>query len=251
MRIITINVNGLRAATRKGLFPWLAKQDADVICFQEIRCSEDQITSAMRLEGYTPYYAFAQRKGYSGVALYCKQTPQRVITEIGLDWADQEGRYLQADFDGLSVVSCYFPSGSHDPIRQDLKYAFMDHVYVLMQGQKRERRQWVWCGDVNIAHTEKDIKNWRGNQKNSGFLPEERAWLTQLFNEVGWIDAFRCVNDLPDQYTWWSNRGRAWDNNVGWRIDYQMITPGMQALSAHIYKDERFSDHAPLIMEYS
>jgi exodeoxyribonuclease-3 len=193
------------------------------------------------------------KKGYSGVGIYSKQKPNKVIEGLGFDLADNEGRYLQADFDGLSVASLYLPSGSSGDERQAQKYIFLDRYLEILKKQRRQKREFIICGDFNIVHKEIDIKNWKSNQKNSGCLPQERAWLDTLFDDVGFVDAFRVVNSEKDQYTWWSNRGRARENNVGWRIDYQVVTPALldKVKSAYVYKDSWFSDHAPLIMEYS
>jgi exodeoxyribonuclease-3 len=253
MRIITANLNGIRAAAKKGFFAWMLKQNADVICLQEIRAQVDQLTREMLApEGYHGYFHDAEKKGYSGVGIYCKKLPDRV--RVGLGWSeiDSEGRYLQVDFGELSVISLYLPSGSSSEERQDFKYEFMDRFMPFLQAQRFDGREYIVCGDWNIAHKEIDLKNWKANQKNSGFLPEERAWLTKLFDQTGYVDVFRNVNKEKDQYTWWSNRGQAWAKNVGWRLDYQIATPEIAktAKSESIYKDERFSDHAPLIIDY-
>jgi exodeoxyribonuclease-3 len=252
MKIISLNVNGIRSSARKGLFDWLAKQNADIVCLQETRAHEEQLDELFYPQGYHCYYHSAEKKGYSGVAIYSRQEPQRVI--VGLESAEfhSEGRYLEARFQGLSVVSVYLPSGSSGEHRQASKFRFLDFFLPILEKLKDSGREYVICGDWNIAHKEIDLKNWRGNQKNSGFLPEERDWLTHLFDKTGYVDAFRVVNTQADQYTWWSNRGQAWAKNVGWRIDYHIVTPGLAARirSADIYKQERFSDHAPLIMEY-
>ena len=255
MKIITINVNGIRAAEKKGFFDWLKKQKADVVCLQEIKAQLEQIESKVYFpQGYHCYYFPAQKKGYSGVALYTKQEPDNVHIGFGEGWEDMdaEGRYIQADFGKLSVATIYVPSGSSSEERQKIKFDFMDRFQPLLRSMRRKRREYILCGDWNIAHKEIDLKNWRSNQKNSGFLPEERAWLDELFGPVGYVDAFRVINSQPDQYTWWSNRGQAWAKNVGWRIDYHVITPELTRAvrSASIYKDERFSDHAPLTIEY-
>ena len=252
-KIITVNTNGIRAAARKGFFDWLPKQDADVVCIQETKAQVDQLEDPVfHPQGYHCYYNDAIKKGYSGTAIYSRVKPRKVISSLGWDPADSEGRYLQADYDGLSVISLYMPSGSSSEAVQAKKdrflELFLDHLKVL----RRKRREFVICADWNICHREIDLRNWKSNQKNSGFLPHERAWLDTLYDEVGYIDSFRLINQDPDQYTWWSNRGQAWANNVGWRLDYQVITPKLadKVLSADIYKDERFSDHAPQIMEY-
>ncbi len=253
MRIITLNVNGLRAAARKGFFEWLRRQRADVVCLQEIKIQADQLGAGLGTpQGYHAYFHFADRRGYAGVALLCRRPPERVRRGFGAREHDGEGRYLQADFGPLSIVSLYLPSGSAGPHRQASKYRFMDRFYPHLERLRRDGREYILCGDWNIAHKEIDLKNWRSNQKHSGFLPEERAWLTKVFDELGWVDVFRRLNDKPGQYTWWSNRGRAWEKNVGWRIDYQIATPGIaaRAVKERIYKERRFSDHAPLIIDY-
>lgn len=253
MKIITLNINGVRAGKRKGFFEWLAQIDADIICLQEIKAQNHQLTDTVfHPENYHCHYFCAERPGYSGVAIYAKQKPINVQEGLGFELADSEGRYLQFDFERFSIASLYLPSGSHNEDRQALKYDFMDRFETIMNEFKQQKREFIICGDWNIAHKKIDIKNWRGNQKNSGFLPEERAWLDKLFDEMGFVDAFRQVNQQEHQYTWWSNRGRAWDNNVGWRIDYHITTPGLhdKVNEASIYKQQRFSDHAPLIIDY-
>ncbi|RLA55737.1 MAG: exodeoxyribonuclease III [Gammaproteobacteria bacterium] len=252
-RIITCNTNGIRAAARKGFFDWLQKEQADVVCIQETKAQEGQLTDPVfSPNGYHCYYNDAVKKGYSGTALYSKVKPQRVITSLGWDPADSEGRYLQADFKGLSVISLYIPSGSASEEVLQKKLRFMDIFMEHLRALRRKRREFIICADWNICHQQIDLKNWRSNQKNSGFLPEERAWLDVLYDEVGYVDSFRLVNTEAEQYTWWSNRGQAWAKNVGWRLDYQVISPKLvdKVRSADIYKEERFSDHAPQIMEY-
>lgn len=253
MRIITINVNGIRAAAGKGFFQWLHRQRPDVVCVQELRAKMAQLTPRMLTpKGFHGYFHDADKKGYSGVALYCRRQPDRL--RLGLGWpdVDAEGRFIQADFGTLSVVSVYLPSGSSGEHRQQVKYRFMKRFMPFLKAACRDGREYIFCGDWNIAHKKIDLKNWRGNQKHSGFLPEERAWMDRLFNDVGLVDVFRCLNAKPDQYTWWSNRGQAWAKNVGWRIDYQIATPGVAktAVAESIYKRKRFSDHAPLTVDY-
>ena len=253
MRIISVNVNGIRAANRKGFFHWLRRQKADVVCLQELKAQADQITDrAFWPPSFNCYYHPAERKGYSGVGIYCRQEPDTVAE--GLGWADfdAEGRWIEARFADLSVISLYMPSGSHSEERQQIKFSVMKRLAPYLKELASDGREYIICGDWNIAHKAIDLKNWRGNQKNSGFLPEERAWMDELFGELGFVDAFRVVNQLPDQYTWWSNRGRAWEKNVGWRIDYQVITPGLASAvrDVSIYKRKRFSDHAPMIIDY-
>lgn len=253
MKIISANLNGIRSAERKGFFEWMQVQDADIVCVQEVRAQMKELKGEQyRPEGYHSYFVDAEKKGYSGVGIYTKVEPQNVIKHLGWHVADNEARYIQLDYPGFSVVSLYMPSGTSGDERQALKYEFLDNYLEILKQQKTEQREIIICGDWNIAHKKIDIKNWRGNQKNSGFLPQERAWLDTLFDDVGYVDAFRVLNQEEDQYTWWSNRGRAYENNVGWRIDYQVVTPGLKdkIKSVDIYKDEKFSDHAPLIIDY-
>ena len=253
MRVITINVNGIRSAASKGLFGWLAQQRADVVCLQETKAQEHQLDAGLHVpNGYHNYFHDAQKKGYSGVALFCKREPDRVTYGLGWPDMDAEGRFIQADFGKLSVISLYLPSGSSSEERQAVKFDFLARFMPVLKSLRKRRREYIICGDWNIAHQNIDLKNWRSNQKNSGFLPEERAWLDELFGPAGFVDAFRVVNQEPDQYTWWSNRGQAWANNVGWRIDYQVTTPGLadKVRKVAIYKAQRFSDHAPLSIDY-
>jgi len=253
VRIITLNVNGLRSAERKGLARWLARAEPwDVVCVQEIKCLQDDVPRSMR----TPRKAHAtfhpaERKGYSGVALYSK-VPHRATSGFGHGEFDREGRFLQADFAAVSVVSLYLPSGSSGPHRQASKFRFLEAFLPHLARLVASGREVVLCGDWNIAHQPIDLRNWRSNQKNSGFLPEERAWLSRVFDELGFVDVFRRIDARPEQYTWWSNRGQAWTKNVGWRIDYQIATPGIAATAraCAIYKNRRFSDHAPLVIDY-
>ena len=252
-KIITCNTNGIRAAARKGFFEWLEGEQADVVCIQETKAQVDQLTDPVFTPvGYHCYYNDAVKKGYSGTALYSRVKPQNVITSLGWDPADSEGRYLQADYKGLSVISLYMPSGSSSEEVLQKKLRFMDIFMEHLRALRRKRREFIICADWNICHQQIDLKNWRSNQKNSGFLPQERAWLDVLYDEVGYIDSFRLVNTESEQYTWWSNRGQAWAKNVGWRLDYQVISPKLadKVKAADIYKEQRFSDHAPQIMEY-
>lgn len=253
MRIITLNVNGIRSAARKGFFDWLAQQRAHVVCLQEVKAQADDLPDEIRQpKGFHGFFHLAGKKGYSGVALYSRPAPDRVVEGIGIADIDAEGRYLRADFGNLSVVSLYMPSGSSSPQRQVAKFNFMERFLPLLRDLHGSGREWIVCGDWNIAHREIDLRNWRANQKNSGFLPEERAWLGQVFEQLGLVDVFRRLDPKPEQYTWWSNRGQAWAKNVGWRIDYQIATPGIaaRATRAVIYKAQRFSDHAPLTIDY-
>ncbi|HXY04952.1 MAG TPA: exodeoxyribonuclease III [Burkholderiaceae bacterium] len=253
-RIVSLNVNGLRSAARKGLLAWVERCDPDLLCLQEIKAQEADLPPALlRPASRHAFFHWAQAKGYSGTAIYTKKRPRSVKVGFGEPEFDREGRYVEAEFANLTVVSVYFPSGSSSPQRQQAKFRFLALFYPHLARLRELGREVIFCGDVNIAHQPIDLKNWRANQKNSGFLPEERAWLGRVFEEQGWVDVFRRLDPRPEQYTWWSNRGRAWDNNVGWRIDYQIATPGAfaRAQRAQIYKKQRFSDHAPLIVDYS
>ena len=253
MRVLSLNVNGIRAAARKGFFDWLAGHGADVVCLQEVRAHQEIVAAPeFRPPGYSCHFHAAERKGYSGVALYSRRCPEEVISGLGWREWDAEGRYLEARFPGLAVVSLYLPSGTSSPERQSRKYAFMERFMGHLQSLRDSGREYIVCGDWNIAHRPIDLKNWKSNQKNSGFLPEERAWMDHLFGEAGFVDAFRVVEPRPEQYTWWSNRGQAWAKNVGWRIDYQVVTPGLRdrVRAGVVYKEDRFSDHAPLTIDY-
>ena len=253
MRIITLNANGIRSAARKNFFTWLARQRADVVCIQETKAQTEQLQDACFYPNrYHCQYVDAEKKGYSGVALYSKIQPQEWRFGFGNREFDAEGRFLEADYGQFSVISLYAPSGSSGEIRQQAKFRFMKAFMRYLKKIRYQKRHYIICGDWNIAHKEIDLKNWRSNQKNSGFLPEERRWLSQLFDKEGFNDAFREVCPLSDQYTWWSNRGQSWDKNVGWRIDYQITSPGLRGTphKVRIYKKQRFSDHAPLIIDY-
>ncbi|OGT46594.1 MAG: exodeoxyribonuclease III [Gammaproteobacteria bacterium RIFCSPHIGHO2_12_FULL_41_20] len=250
-RVITLNLNGIRSAAKKGFFDWVQQQQADVICVQELKAQSAQL-APFQLAGYHAYFHCAEKKGYSGVGIYTRHLPQDIITGLGWEVADQEGRYVEIDLGTLSVVSLYLPSGTSGEHRQAVKFDFLDRYAQHLDALSQRHHDYIICGDWNIAHKPIDLKNWRSNQKNSGFLPEERAWMDNLFGGHGFVDAFRQVCLEADQYTWWSHRGRARENNVGWRIDYQVITPGLanKVKSAAIYREQWFSDHAPLIMEY-
>ena len=255
LRILTLNLNGIRSAAGKGFFAWLADQRADVVCVQELKAQEADIGPALRAQaGYHAWFHCAEKKGYSGVGIYARTVPDRITAGIGNSEFDAEGRYLRADWGSLSVISLYLPSGSSSPERQAAKFRFMELFLPHLAALRAEGREIVICGDWNIAHKEIDLKNWKSNQKNSGFLPEERAWLSRVLDELGWVDVYRCLHPdtTGDAYTWWSTRGQAWAKNVGWRIDYQIGTPGVAAMAklAGVFKDQRFSDHAPMMVEY-
>jgi len=253
MRVISANVNGIRAAANKGFFKWLQKQKADVICLQEIKAHSNQLlTEEFFPKEYHAFFCSAEKKGYSGVAIYSREKPDCLHNTLGWETADTEGRYLQADFGPLSIASLYLPSGSSGELRQGVKFEFMQKYTPILNKLMKNNRSYILCGDWNIAHKAIDLKNWRTNQKTSGFLPEERAWLDTVFDTLGYVDAFRVLNQEPEQYTWWSERTKAWDKNVGWRIDYQIITPDLKdkITAVSIYRGEKFSDHAPLIIDY-
>jgi exodeoxyribonuclease-3 len=253
MRILTANLNGIRSAAKKGFFTWLSRQRADVVCIQETKAQEHQLTDPIfHPRSMHCHYHDAEKKGYSGTALYSRIKPRQVIHGLGIDWIDREGRYLEAQFGNLSVVSLYMPSGSSGDVRQAFKYRMMDVFLPHLKQLRKQGRSIVICGDWNIAHTEADIRNWRGNKKNSGFLPDERAWLTQLFDKEGYRDAFRQLPQKEHEYTWWSHRGQARTNNVGWRIDYHIVSEDLAptVTRTRVYRDRLFSDHAPLIIDY-
>ena len=253
MRIVSLNLNGIRSAVAKGFLDWLAAQEADVVCIQELKCRPGDLTERMRNPGALHgYFHCADRPGYSGVGIYSKRAADEIREGIGIPDIDAEGRYLEARFGNLSVVSFYVPSGSSSPERLQVKFSFLQRVIAPLHALGISGRDVIICGDWNVAHKEIDLRNWRSNQKNSGFLPEERAWMSGVFDHLNYVDVFRRVDTRAEQYTWWSNRGQAWAKNVGWRLDYQIATPGIAA-RAHrvaIYKDQRFSDHAPLTIDY-
>jgi len=252
-RVISINVNGIRAAARKGFFEWMLEQDADVVCVQETKAQEHQLGhDCFAPAGYHSFYEDAVRKGYSGTAIFTRHAPKKVVRGFGVPEFDDEGRYLEVQLGNLAVASVYLPSGSSGDHRQESKWRFLDAFVPHLKKLRRRKAEYILCGDWNIAHREIDLKNWKQNRKNSGFLPEERAWMDELFGRHGYVDAFRRVNPDREEYTWWSNRGRAWEKNVGWRIDYHVVTPGIadRIRASEIYKDMRFSDHAPLTLDY-
>lgn len=252
LKITTFNCNGVRSAARKGFFAWLEIERPDIVCLQETKAQEHQLKEGpFYPQGYHCYYVDAQKKGYSGVAIYARQQPDRIVRSLGWQVSDDEGRFIQADFGNLSVISLYMPSGSSGEARQAIKFQFLDVFLPHLQRCREDGREYIICADWNICHKEIDLKNWRANRKNSGFLPEERAWLDRLYDEVGYVDSFRLVNQQSEQYSWWSNRGQARAKNVGWRLDYHVITPGLvpAVKAASIYTAENFSDHAPVTLE--
>ncbi len=258
LRVITANLNGIRSAASKGFFDWLQAQDADVVCLQEVKAQEVDLTQdLLHPAGYTGHFFCAEKRGYSGVALYCRQ-PGVISRGIGDAEFDAEGRYIQTDFSHagkeVSIISLYVPSGSSSEERQQAKFRFLDLFYPRLAALHASGREVIVCADWNIAHQEIDLKNWKSNQKNSGFLPEERAWMSRVQSELGWVDVYRRLHPetTGESYTWWSNRGQAWANNVGWRLDYQLATPALAATAraAAVFKAQRFSDHAPLSIDY-
>jgi exodeoxyribonuclease III len=259
-RLVSLNLNGIRSAATKGFEAWTANLNAHAMGVQELKAQADTVEERFTHVADMPgHFHYAQKKGYSGVGLYTRQAPTGVVVGLGDAEFDAEGRWVEAQFDGLpgspfakfSLISAYFPSGSSGEERQVAKFRFLALMAPHLQRLSQER-EFILVGDVNIAHHEIDLKNWRGNLKNSGFLPEERAWMTNLLDNIGLVDVFRTLNPSADQYTWWSNRGQAWANNVGWRIDYHLATPAVARLAqtAHIYLEQRFSDHAPLVIDY-
>jgi len=251
LTVLTLNLNGLRAAYKKGLFPWLLTVSPDVICFQEIKIAQEQLQSHFELPGYFAHFLPAEKKGYSGVAIYAKKAPKRVQEGFSCAFSKSEGRYLQFDFEEYSIASVYFPSGTSGPERQAMKLTFLADFKQHLHTLREKNRPIIFAGDFNIAHKTIDIKNWKANQIHSGFLPEERVWMDSIL-ELGFIDAFRACNLESEQYTWWSQRGKAREKNVGWRIDYQIVSPewGPRILSSRIETAYHFSDHAPLLIEY-
>jgi exodeoxyribonuclease-3 len=258
-RLVSLNLNGIRSASSKGLVPWVEKSSLDCMGVQELKAQEADLGGRFdNIAGMRGHFHFADKKGYSGVGMYSRETPSDVIRGIGDAEFDAEGRYVELRFDKpgrpLSLISCYFPSGSSSEERQQAKFRFLVLILPYLH-RLSTQRELILVGDVNIAHHPIDLKNWKGNLKNSGFLPEEREWLSRLMSPsegAGLVDVFRSLNAQPDQYTWWSARGQAWAKNVGWRIDYHLATPGLAALARQesIYLSERFSDHAPLTIDY-
>jgi len=277
-KLTSLNLNGIRSATSKGLQDWLAQSPPDCICVQELKAQASDLSGKLdEIAGLKGYFHFAEKKGYSGVGVYTRHAPSDVIVGYGSPEFDAEGRYVELRFDRpgrkLSVISGYFPSGSSGEERQAAKFRFLAEFYPYLAALKQDR-ELVLCGDINIAHQEIDLKNFKGNKKNSGFLPEERAWMSELLRDAeraneaadeltdgtggvrggGMVDVYRALHPATtgDAYTWWSNRGQAYAKNVGWRLDYHLATPALAATarSAAIYKDQRFSDHAPLTIDY-
>ena len=256
LRIISLNFNGIRSAAKKGCFEWLAAQKADALCVQELKAQAADMTPNFLAPGKLKgHFHYAGKKGYSGAGVYARATPQKVHIGFGSKEFDAEGRYVQCDFESHTLVSVYQPSGSSGEERQAAKFRFLKEFLPHLKKLGKSGHEVIICGDFNIAHKEIDLKNWKSNQKNSGFLPEERDWLTQVFDDTGFVDVYRKLHPetTGECYTWWSQRGAAYEKNVGWRLDYQIATPGIAAAAtrATVYKGQYFSDHAPLIVDYA
>ncbi len=253
LRVMSANLNGIRSAWKKGFYDYMIASCADIICVQELKAQQaDLVSDILCPTGFYGHFSYAQKKGYSGVGIYTKIKPLTVQIGLGITEFDNEGRFIRLDFSDYSVLSWYLPSGSSADIRQEAKFRALAALTPVLHKLIQEQKNIIVCGDWNIAHQNIDLKNWKGNQKNSGFLPEERAWLTDVLEEIGWVDIWRKLYPEQPGYTWWSNRGQAYANNVGWRIDYQMVSPKLasSAYEAFVYKAQRFSDHAPLVVDY-
>ncbi|MEM6321248.1 MAG: exodeoxyribonuclease III [Bacteroidota bacterium] len=251
LKIISYNVNGIRAAIKKGLVEFVAANDYDIICLQETKARPEQVDMTPFEElGYQHYWENAEKKGYSGVATLCKAQPDLVVNGVGIEDYDNEGRLIRTDFGDLTLLNCYFPSGTRGSIRQDFKYRFLDDMFTWIENLKKERPNLILVGDYNIAHTEMDIHNPKGNKNNSGFLPEERAWMTKWFDS-GMVDSYRYLNPEKVEYSWWSYRANARANNKGWRIDYQSVSENLKDKLVESYHIEtaRQSDHCPVYLK--
>lgn len=254
MRVISLNVDGIRSASDKGFIRWMQRQKADVVCIQETRAQEHQLARTVsQPRGFLGYFADSEKTDYSGVALYCRQEPDRVVRGFGWEDLDGEGRMISADFGNLTVMSFSLPCGTNSERRQRLKFTIMERMLPRLKQLSCDGRDYIICGDWNIAHKDIDLTNDRANKNSSGFMPQERAWLDAVFNEAKFHDAFRLVNGDSDQFTWWSNRGQSWEKNVGWRLDYHIVSEGLidKVVDTSIYKKRRFSDHAPLTIDYA
>lgn len=252
MKCMTLNLNGIRAAVKKDFVPWLKNKKIDFVCLQEVRAQQEQIPKELESLGYHSYWSFAEKRGYSGVAILSKEEPIKVSTESDFELFNSEGRFVEAEFKDFKLVSLYLPSGTSGDVRQEVKYESLDFFTEYLKKQKRKKKPIMVCGDFNVAHQNIDIKNWKGNQKNSGFLPEERAWIGNVIEDLGYIDVFRSLNPEEECYTWWSNRGRARENNVGWRIDYHLASPAFKGKmkKCWVESEPKLSDHAPQILDF-
>ena len=250
---MTLNANGIRSAARKGFFEWLRSEDPDVLCLQETKAQEHQVPAeALDLDMYSYAFFDAQRKGYSGVALYARRAPDRIERGLGIPEYDAEARWLRADFGRLSIASLYVPSGTSGPARQEVKEAFLERFLPTLAKMRHDGRSYIVCGDFNIAHRNIDVFDPLRCARITGFFPQEREWMDTVVDRLGWVDAFRVVDQRPKQYTWWSSWQGAFERNLGWRIDYQLVTPdiGETVRAARIERDRRFSDHSPLTIQY-
>lgn len=253
MRLVTLNCNGIRSAARKGFYAWMQAQDADIVCLQETKAQEHQLPlEAAAVSHYTGIFLDAERRGYSGVAIYARREPQRIVRGLGWPDFDPDARYLQADYADFSVVSLYVPSGSAGPARQAVKEVFLERFYGELERLRASGRPFIIAGDFNVAHREIDVYNPVRCSHISGFFPHERAWIGRVFEDLGWVDAFRVADPAPKRFTWWSNFQNAFERNNGWRIDYHLISPELRdtVRSASIYREQRFSDHAPVTIDY-
>lgn len=253
MRVVTFNANGIRSAARKGFFPWMLARNPDFVCIQETKAQEHQLPGEAVLAGYSAVYVDAERKGYSGVAIYARREPERIVRGLRSGMLAGEARFLRFDYADVSICSVYVPSGTSGPHRQAVKYEFLDAFLPELRNMRAEGRKIVLCGDFNIAHRDIDVFDPKSCARITGFLPPERAWFDRITEELGWVDAFRVVNQEPKQFTWWASWKNAFERNLGWRIDYQLITPELagSVRAAEIERTERFSDHAPLSIDYA
>jgi len=252
LRIVSYNVNGIRAAMKKGLVDWIKTNPADIICIQETKAEKDNVAHAeITSLGYQDIWFSAQKKGYSGVAIFTKIKPDNIQFGTGHAVSDEEGRVIQLDFGDIRLINAYFPSGTSGEIRQGYKYQWLDEFYLYLEDLKKKYPRLILCGDYNIAHREIDIHDPKGNKNSSGFLPAERAWMDK-FLESGWVDSFRAKHPEPHRYSWWSQRFPTVRlNNKGWRIDYINVTQnlGSRILGSEIYPDIKHSDHCPVFLE--
>lgn len=254
MRVITFNTQGIEQAADRGFFDWMVQQDADVVCLQNLRAKEYQLDGdRYHPDGYNAYFFDAFEDGYSGVAIYTRELPKAIMTGLGFELCDFHGRFIQADFDKVSVASMSIPSGLKGPEAQALKEEYLELFMGHLKKTLRKRRDFIFCGTYQIAHKPIDLSNWYVNQSVSGFLPQEREWMEEVLGDMGYIDAFRRVNKAERQYTWWPDYNRAWTLNEGARLDYQLATPNLRnsVKAARIYRDEQFSEHAPVIIDYN
>ncbi len=254
MRVITLNVNGITGAADKGFVRWMQRQKADIVCIQDTQAHEHQLARTVsQPRGFYGYFADSEKIGYSGVAIYSRTEPDRIVRGFGWEDLDSEGRMITADFGNLTVMSFSLPTGTHSVKKQQLKFNIMERMLPRLKELGKDGRDYIICGDWAIAHKASDLTHDKTNANSSGFTPQERAWMDTVFGEARFHDAFRVVNKEEEQFTWWSNRGQAWDKNVGWRLDYHVVSDSMvdKVVETSIYKKRRFSDHAPLTIDYA